>query len=113
MDWLAVGWTWFWMPGNLAGWDVAGFSPVSGSRLDLPELDLRLIQVTYEFVAALSTCGRCQAPLRRQISVTGSAGGISSTASVVTKCGGWRRHRHVATVTESANHLALGPFRAK
>lgn len=76
-----IGWTCLWMLGNAAAWDGSESGPVASSGSDLADLDLWLIEGAYEVIVARSTCG------------------------------GWRRHRQVATVRESANHLVLGPFR--
>lgn len=77
-------------------------------------LDLWLIQLTYEVVAAESTCARCGAPLGRRLRVIPSATARpgSWTVSVVTWCKGFRRHRHVATAEKALNDLILGPLRA-
>jgi hypothetical protein len=34
----------------------------------------------------------------------------SWSVTVVTKCRGWRRHRHAAKVIDAGRHLQFGPF---
>jgi hypothetical protein len=98
--WLAIDGTadpWHWMDGPAA--------PVS-------RLDLWLIHLTYDFATAESTCTRCGSALGRGIRVVPSSTDDPPgwTVSVETRCSGWRRHRHVATVDGSPDDLVLGPL---
>jgi hypothetical protein len=83
-------------------------------RSHLTALDLWLIHVVYEVVAAESTCVRCGTPLDRRVRVVPSVTDDSplGAASVVTRCRGWRRHRHTAVVGDGADGLLLGPLHA-
>src|SRR2546421_9080651 len=87
--------------------------PSRGERRELTALDLWLIRLAYEVVAAESTCARCGAPLGRKVHVVPWAVDHppSWTVSIVTRCSGWRRHRHVATVDDGSDALLLGPLR--
>jgi hypothetical protein len=112
MEWLVPSWMYLWIfPDQTAVGGGRQTDP--GAASGLSDLDLWLIAVTSGAIAAQSTCTRCPAPLRRRIRVDRFTDvGSPSAASAVTTCAGWRRHRHVATVTESANHLVFGPFRS-
>jgi hypothetical protein len=93
-----------------------GSVPESGTGKDVPaprrpavdDLDAELIRMAYTVGAAGSTCCRCGAALGRGLTIGPPCG--ASVASVVTRCRGWRSHRHVATVSEVSGHLLLGPF---
>jgi len=113
MGWLPAGWYW----SGWVYWAALGCEPVprtgSGSVPDLTAIDLWMIELTYGFVAAESRCTRCGTPLGRGLRVTPSVTTHSPwIVSILTRCRGWRRHRHVATVVEASNDLALGPFLA-
>jgi len=84
-----------------------------GARAEPTADDLSLIRLMYEIVAAESRCGRCGAPLGRRLRcVLSSADRAPSwRVSVVTRCSGWRRHRHVADVAEASRDLSFGQFR--
>jgi hypothetical protein len=112
MDWLMVGWVyWSALGCSPAPWGWCEDEPVPASGA-ITAADLWLIELAYEVVAAESRCTRCGAPLGRGLRVMPWAAGQSPwTVSMVTSCGGWRRHRHVATVGETSNDLVLGPFR--
>ena len=107
--WLAVGggpisWSWAhetWVPDPCAGTE-------QGS--DLTDLDLWLLHGIYAVIAAESNCERCGAPLGRGLRVAPSL--PSLPVSVVTRCTGWRRHRHIAEVHEESHDLLLGPLHA-
>jgi len=77
------------------------------------EDDLWLIGLVYETVAAETRCARCGATMRRTVRVTPALASCAGTWGVVVtaRCGGWRRHRHVADVTEASSDLVLGRFR--
>jgi hypothetical protein len=120
MDWLPAGWTyWLALGGSPtpSGWGHDETQPASpttfGPLPDLTAVNLWLIQLTYQFVAAESHCSRCGDTLGRGLRVIPSAAEQSPwTVSIITRCHGWRRHRHLATVVEVSNDLMLGPFRA-
>lgn len=119
MDWLLQNWA-YWFALSPAPWvfgddeAVPVSSTIVGPHPELTVVDLWLIELTYEVVAAESHCTRCGAPLGRGLRVTRSTAEHSQwTVSIATRCGGWRRHRHVAIVGEASNDLALGPFHAK
>lgn len=74
--------------------------------------ELFMIERAYEHIASRSYCYRCGAPLtRRRQTEEAAPESRSWRLTVATHCRGWRRHRHVATVTEEADDLVLGPFR--
>ncbi len=75
-------------------------------------VDVWLIQLIYETIAAESCCGMCGCPLGRGLQVASSPPDLprSWTVSIVTRCTGWRRHRHIASATETSDGLELGPF---
>ncbi len=78
-------------------------------RREPTALDLWLVRLAYEVAAAESACARCGAPLDRRICVVADHP-PAWTVSIVTRCGGWRRHRHVATVEDGSDALLLGPL---
>jgi hypothetical protein len=86
-----------------------------GQRRELTALDLWLIRLAYEVVAAESACARCGAPLGRRIRLVAWAVDHPAawTVSIVTRCSGWRRHRHVARVDDGTKALLLGPLRPR
>lgn len=76
------------------------------------DLDLWLIQLSYELIASMSTCRACGVRLGRSMSlVTVPCTHPSALwkVSVGTRCLGWRRHRHCAVATEGTD-LLLGAF---
>jgi hypothetical protein len=122
---------WFWYP--FAPWEFEAALRVSCDRTSGSHdggehrpgcgyaeppttIDVRLIQVAYEFIAAESGCARCGAPLGRGLRVTPPVSGGPPShwrVSVVTRCLGWRRHRHTAHVTRPLKDLALGPLQPR
>jgi hypothetical protein len=84
----------------------------SGQTLQPTAVDMWLVQLTYQIVAAESCCQVCSAPLGRRVRVLPLSAGDppSWRLSVVTKCKGWKRHGHIATVTEKSSDIVLGPF---
>lgn len=112
MHWLLTGafWPYFPDPRLLPG----SVPPAAGHReTNLPETDLRLVRIVYDFVAAEQLCDKCASPLGRCLSFTVAEGGTGPgwRILVVTRCRGWLRHRHTAIVTESLGHLRLQPMR--
>ena len=77
--------------------------------------DVWLLGVVYEFVAVETTCSRCGAPLSRRMRVDywpTVLGVLVWRVVVRTRCGGRRRHAHMATVGRSSNGLVLSPLRS-
>jgi hypothetical protein len=102
--WLGLG------DGVPAVWTDRGL-PAARS-LAVTDLDAELIQLAFEVIAAESACDRCGAPLGRGVHLEPPSGECppSAVAAILTRCRGWRRHRHLAMVCERSNHLLLGPF---
>jgi hypothetical protein len=106
------------LSGSMAPWagaiEAAGFVPDEATRRALvTDLDVELLEVLYGVVALGTRCSACGAPLRRRVRIVPSAdrrSGARWPASVVTRCRGWRRHRHIAAV-DGFDHLELGPLR--
>ena len=71
-------------------------------------IDLALIRIVYGVVAAGTGCSKCGSPLGRRL-----RGPVRWRVSVRTRCGGTRRHLHIATVGRGPNDLVLGSFRAR
>jgi hypothetical protein len=117
VEWL-VGWAyWSVFTGWPGPWDwspdraVPGASAAAVPDPEITDTDLWLIEVTYETVAAQSRCVRCGAPLGRGLHVVASLETSPWTVSIVTRCGGWWHHRHVATARSVRHGLVLGDFR--
>ena len=84
-----------------------------GSEEPAP-IDVSLLLVVYEVLAADTRCSRCGAPLGRRLRVEVWPTILRSVqwrVAVRTRCVGWRRHRHTAAVGRSSGDLVLGPFR--
>ena len=103
-------WGWFlWA----RGW---GCDP-AGTGADREEsrgsVDLGLLGLYYGTVAARLSCGRCGARLRRAVRVAPALRDPTIGAiAVTTRCRGWWRHRHRATVTgRAAGQLRLNDLR--
>jgi hypothetical protein len=120
MNWLPAGWMyWLALASSPAPWDGDHYEAVPiprtnfGQVPDVGAINLWLIGITYEFVAAHSRCIRCGAPLGRGLQIIRSdAVHLPYTVSIVTRCRSWQRHSHVATVVETSNDLILGAFGA-
>jgi hypothetical protein len=83
------------------------------NRLPLSAVEMWLLRLAYVAMAAELSCGKCGAPLDRELRFVppSDADPPSWRTLVVTRCSGWRRHRHTADVTESSKDLLLGLFR--
>ncbi|GAA2024613.1 hypothetical protein GCM10009839_23060 [Catenulispora yoronensis] len=80
------------------------------------EIDLWLTRQTYEFATAHDTCTKCGAGFRRKVSLAAVFDVRDESVApwrigVDTRCRGWRRHRHSASVTESRGGLRFEPLR--
>jgi hypothetical protein len=80
---------------------------------ELSGIEKWLIHRAYEGIAARSSCKKCGSALGRRLHFVPPAGHNPSSWRLfaVTRCSGWRGHRHVAGVAEASNDLVLGPFR--
>jgi hypothetical protein len=74
--------------------------------------DVRLIECLSAFVAASSRCTACGRPLSGRLELLPGVHPDASTWAMVavTRCRGWRRHRHSAAVTESSRDLIFEQF---
>ena len=104
MEWLfALYWVATVDPGT------SGPPPASDRRGDL-DLDLALI--VYGVLVEGGTCGVCRARLGPAVGVRRSRGLFSAARILVTaRCGGPRRHRHVARVVDDSGDLRMAPLR--
>lgn len=102
-------------------WLAASFPEVQAHRSlryggsDVPtELDQRLVALMMEFVSGRSVCTACSSPLRSRLRLvvgTGHDPVSSWRIEVFARCGGWRRHRHVAVAArEVSGDLVTGAF---
>jgi hypothetical protein len=79
------------------------------------DLDVWLVQLTYGFVAGESKCLTCTARLSREVRVEPFNAPHATSRwglSVLTRCEGWRRHRHHANVVLAPQGLLFGAFAA-
>ncbi len=97
--------------GNQGGGPLTG-PPGDGANARPTAVDLCVIQLIYEVLAAESSCATCDAPLGRALHVAPSE--VASPQSwhvlVLTQCTGWRRHGYVATAKGASKDLLFGPF---
>lgn len=98
--------------------DGAGvYASLAGEEVVVPPtaVDVWLVQLVYEVMAAESRCAMCGAPLGRRLRIVPSPDGQSPSWCLLaaTRCRGWRRHRHLATVAEASMDISLGPFRPR
>ena len=100
---------WLFWPWPIPGWwnSLTFYGSARPSAVDLT-----LIKLVYEFMAADVPCSKCAASLGRKVELTPDTSGAveSWSITVITRCSGWRRHQHTATVSESHQELILGPF---
>ncbi len=76
-------------------------------------LDLWLIHCVYEVIATETTCRKCGSLLSLRLHVMPPLVDLPLLhwrVSVVTRCAGWRRHRHAADVVEGSKSLLFGPL---
>lgn len=92
-----------WLMFMLADWSC--LPPVALPGAEPGRDDLWLAQIMYEFVAGRTRCAKCGAALGRGIH---PMIGTPWRIVVVTRCSGWRRHRHTAVVTEASDGLNFG-----
>lgn len=74
------------------------------------DLDLELLRVLYLVIANESSCAACGHLLGRGLHVRNATGASSPRwpVRIDTRCWGWRRHPHLARVTQPGNDLVLG-----
>ncbi|MCP2323243.1 hypothetical protein HDA40_001750 [Hamadaea flava] len=103
MDWVATPWT-FWRS------DATSPSPLEDTHLDLT-----LIHIAYDVIAAESRCQRCSAGLGRRLRIMRSSDDFDPywAAVVAVRCRGWRRHPHIAVVEEDTDGVSIGPFHGR
>ncbi len=106
---------WTWQMLWARGWD--GSHPIkviADSRASTTAyVDHELLRLYYGMVADRLSCSRCSARLRRPVLITPAPGDMTiGVVAVTTRCRGWWRHRHRATVTgRAADDLQLGELR--
>jgi hypothetical protein len=110
MEWLISGVFWS-MFAELPAIPLSGPSGVAGPT----ETDLDLVRLSYDVIAAELGCSTCLASLGRGLYLVVPAGGEGPTwqVIVVTRCHGWRRHRHTAVVAGVGGGLHFGPLRGR
>ncbi len=106
-------WTWSGSPEQPRdrAHDVEVCAPVAGDEGRPGAVDLWLIHLIYEVIAAESTCVKCGASLGRRLRLVPpfvDSPLLDWRVLVVTRCEGWRRHRHVANVVEGSKSLLFG-----
>ena len=91
---------------------IARGSGVSGYVPPPKDIELQFIAIAYECETAWTTCERCRAYLRADVEVVVAPSSAAPwwCVQVVARCRGFRRHRHLATVTDEDGHLRFGAF---
>jgi hypothetical protein len=120
MDWLFANWPFgdgfagpSAPPGQNCDDERSTIRTVVVGRPRLSAVETWLLRLAYEDMAAELSCGKCGAPLGRELRFVppSNADPPSWRMLAVTRCSGWRRHRHTADVTESSKDLLLALFR--
>jgi len=108
MEWFLIGMYWPAIATAFTAADPQWTSPAAAPT----DLDLWLIRLVYEANTSQTRCGKCGAQLNRRMRLATQHGARSQfwRVSVATNCHGWRRHRHLALVTETSSGLQLGPL---
>ena len=102
MDWLFLPWAF-----RFASTQV----PYPGNA-EPTSIDLLLIRVSYTIGTTTTTCGTCGARLGRiQVSPSFQDNLPAWPVLIRARCRGWRRHRHLASVTQASGDLRLDPIR--
>jgi hypothetical protein len=85
---------------------------VLGGRSRFSAIEMWLVRLAYEDMAAQVSCKKCGAPLGRELRLVPPDDYDPPwwCLLVVTRCSGWRRHRHSAGVTEASKNLLFGPL---
>jgi hypothetical protein len=121
MDWLLANWPFgagfgglSAPPGQNCDEERRTIRTVVSGRRQLSAVETWLLRLAYEDMAAQLGCGKCGASLGRELRFVppSDADPPSWRVLAVTRCSGWRRHRHTADVIESSNDLVLGLFRS-
>ncbi len=83
-----------------------------GGGAHFSAIEMWLVRLAYEDMAAKSSCKKCGAPLGRELRFVPPDEYDPPwwRLLVVTRCSGWRRHRHSAGVAEASKDLLFGPF---
>ena len=119
MEWLDQLWEICWYrspfePPNTPSGAAGRVSGAGTGEDGLPtEVDLWLIRCIYEVIAAETTCRKCGSLLGLRLHVMAPLVDrplLHWRVSVVTRCAGWRHHRHVADVVEGSKSLLFGPL---
>jgi hypothetical protein len=78
-------------------------------------LEVELIELIYLVIADEHQCSECGHVLGRSLRVRNASAGTLSRwpVWVDTKCWGWRRHPHVAQVTQPVRDLMLGDLKLR
>ena len=122
MEWLFAPWELMSALGGPSGCPYQGYdeerlrtSTSMGGRAELSAVEMWVLRLSYEALAAQSNCGRCGSRLGRKLRSLWPSDAYPRSVRMLamTRCSGWRRHRHVAVVTESSEDLLLGPLRLK
>lgn len=110
MEWFLSGMYWAALNTSYTFPDPGCTTPAASPT----DLDLWLIRLVYAAPVAQAHCLNCGARLDRRLRLATQYSGRSPywRVSVTTRCYGWRRHRHIAVVTESSSGLQLEPLRS-
>jgi len=109
MDWLP--WIWLYDPYCDPNPEARSAERTS-TALGPTNLDRWLIEVIYRTVASETYCEKCGERLGRRLQVLLPTEPYSVWAVlVVTRCRGWRQHRHITTVSRAGEDLQVGSLR--
>jgi hypothetical protein len=118
MEWIFAPWQLACgLGGPYQGYDEKRRTPgtVLGEHAELSPVEVWVLRLSYQDLAARLNCERCGSRLGRELRLLLPSATYPPSVRMLamTRCSGWRRHRHVAVVTESSEDLLLGPLRLK
>ena len=98
-----------WLVSPISTTALAALFPPPGCTVPT-EQELCLVETLAQALAARSFCLRCGAALGRGLLIYPCRTEESWSLVAATRCRGWRRHLHIAVVTDDGTDLRFGQF---